>query len=119
MSINQVMIAIQRENPEAFLNNNINLLKRGAILRMPSVNDVERISSSAAYNEVATQEEEWKGVTPAASSSMPLLSEDRAPQESDYTYPDHPTVTWDADKPGKAIFYHDRELNENFLGVVT
>ena len=37
----------------------------------------------------------------------------------DYTYPDHPVVTWDADKLGKAIFYHDRMLNENFLGVVT
>lgn len=37
----------------------------------------------------------------------------------DYTYPDHPVVTWDADQLGKAIFYHDRRLNENFLGVVT
>lgn len=37
----------------------------------------------------------------------------------DYTYPDHPVTTWDAQQIGKAIFYHDRELNENFLGVVT
>ena len=37
----------------------------------------------------------------------------------DYTYPDHPVVTWDAEQTGKAIFYHDRVLNENFLGVVT
>ena len=37
----------------------------------------------------------------------------------DYTYPDHPVVTWDAELTGKAIFYHDRQLNENFLGVVT
>jgi catechol 2,3-dioxygenase len=37
----------------------------------------------------------------------------------DYTYPDHPVVTWDAEQLGKAIFYHDRELNTNFLGVVT
>mgnify|MGYP003631018050 CR=1 FL=1 len=37
----------------------------------------------------------------------------------DYTYPDHPVVTWDADMIGKAIFYHDRVLNENFMGVVT
>ena len=38
----------------------------------------------------------------------------------DYTwYPDHPTITWTADELGKAIFYHDRQLNENFLGVVT
>ncbi len=37
----------------------------------------------------------------------------------DYTYPDHPVVTWDAEQIGKAIFYLDRELNERFLGVVT
>jgi len=37
----------------------------------------------------------------------------------DYTYPDHPVVTWDAAQIGKAIFYHDRQLNERFLGVVT
>jgi len=37
----------------------------------------------------------------------------------DYTYPDHPVVTWEADQIGKAIFYHDRKLNERFLGVVT
>ncbi len=37
----------------------------------------------------------------------------------DYTYPDHPVVTWDADKLGKAIFYHDRVLNERFLSVLT
>ncbi|MCS4502458.1 catechol 2,3-dioxygenase [Arhodomonas aquaeolei] len=34
-------------------------------------------------------------------------------------YPDHPTITWTADSLGKAIFYHDRVLNENFLAVVT
>lgn len=37
----------------------------------------------------------------------------------DYHYPDQPPVTWDADKLGKAIFYHNRELNERFLTVLT
>lgn len=37
----------------------------------------------------------------------------------DYHYPDHPAITWDADKLGKAIFYHDRVLNERFLSVLT
>lgn len=38
----------------------------------------------------------------------------------DYTwYPDRPPITWSADQIGKAIFYHDRRLNENFLSVVT
>lgn len=37
----------------------------------------------------------------------------------DYHYPDHPPVTWDAEQLGKAIFYHDRQLNERFLTVLT
>ncbi len=38
----------------------------------------------------------------------------------DYTwYPDHQPITWTADQIGRAIFYHDRKLNENFLNVVT
>lgn len=34
-------------------------------------------------------------------------------------YPDYPQIVWTADQLGKAIFYHDRKLNENFLNVVT
>lgn len=37
----------------------------------------------------------------------------------DYHYPDHEPVTWTADQLGKAIFYHDRVLNERFLTVLT
>ncbi len=36
-----------------------------------------------------------------------------------YYYPDSPVITWDASELGKAIFYHDRVLNDRFLGVVT
>jgi catechol 2,3-dioxygenase len=34
-------------------------------------------------------------------------------------YPDRPTLTWTDDELGRAIFYHDRKLNENFLSVFT
>lgn len=37
----------------------------------------------------------------------------------DYFYPDHEPVTWTADKLGKAIYYHSRELNERFLSALT
>lgn len=36
-----------------------------------------------------------------------------------YHYPDHEPITWKAEDLGKAIFYHDRELNERFLSVLT
>ena len=38
----------------------------------------------------------------------------------DYTwYPDHGPITWTADQLGRAIFYHERKMKENFLEVVT
>jgi catechol 2,3-dioxygenase len=38
----------------------------------------------------------------------------------DYTwYPDHEPITWTTDQLGRAIFFHDRKLNEHFLSVVT
>ena len=37
----------------------------------------------------------------------------------DYNYPDHKPVTWTTDQLGKAIFYHDRILNERFMTVLT
>lgn len=37
----------------------------------------------------------------------------------DYVYPDHNPITWKAEDLGKAIFYHDRVLNERFLTVLT
>nr|BAB92969.1 catechol 2,3-dioxygenase [uncultured bacterium] len=37
----------------------------------------------------------------------------------DYNYPDHKRVTWTTDQLGKAIFYHDRILNERFMTVLT
>lgn len=37
----------------------------------------------------------------------------------DYHYPDHEPVTWTTEVLGKAIFYHDRQLNERFLTALT
>lgn len=82
---NKVMIAIQRENPNAFLRDNINLLKRGAILRMPRVDDVRAISMATAISEVTEQAYEFQGrrsAEAAASPLTPLLAEETAPLEA-------------------------------------
>jgi len=80
MDVNRVMIAIQRANPSAFLRNNINLLKRGAILRMPAMEDVSGISSATANSEVRSQAEEFAGrkASGAASAETPLLAPESA-----------------------------------------
>lgn len=81
LNVNQVMIAIQRENPNAFLRDNINLLKRGAILRMPRVSEVREISRAVAFDEVSAQAEAFRGrrqAEPATSPETPLLAEEAA-----------------------------------------
>lgn len=60
VNVNQMMIAIQQANPEAFINNNINLLRRGAILRIPSADEVRSISSAEAAQLAARQNEQWR-----------------------------------------------------------
>ncbi|MDP7418927.1 MAG: FimV/HubP family polar landmark protein [Gammaproteobacteria bacterium] len=58
VSRNQMMLAIYRVNPEAFAGN-INRLKAGMILRVPTADDVA-LSISAAKAEVQRQNTEWQ-----------------------------------------------------------
>jgi len=75
MNLNKVMLAIQRKNPEAFANNNINLLHRGAILRMPDAAEVNSMSTASANSEVTAQEDAATSQRTLASPTTPLVSE--------------------------------------------
>ena len=55
----QAMISIFRANPEAF-SGNINILRAGAILRMPSSDEVANISTAEAASEVSQQTAAWR-----------------------------------------------------------
>jgi pilus assembly protein FimV len=68
VSLNQMMLALFRANPEAFAGN-INRLRRGAILRVPRGGELTGISSREALAEVRRQNEEWRGA--AASAPVP------------------------------------------------
>ncbi|MGH8161879.1 MAG: FimV/HubP family polar landmark protein [Gammaproteobacteria bacterium] len=61
-SVNQMMIAIYRANPQAF-SGNIDRLRAGATLRVPSRGEVAQISRTAANAQVADQIESWKAAT--------------------------------------------------------
>lgn len=61
--LNQVLLALHKANPDAFYRDNINALKTGAVLRMPSNDDVQAQSSAAALAEVRRQNEAWRSGT--------------------------------------------------------
>ena len=61
-----MMLALQRKNPQAFADNNINNLNAGATLKVPSRNEILTVSASEAYAETQRQYAEWKeGIQPA------------------------------------------------------
>jgi len=59
-SLSQAMLAIQRNNPHAFINNNINLLKAGQVLRIPGAAEMVALSRSDAEVEASRQTEAWQ-----------------------------------------------------------
>jgi len=58
VSIQQIMLALQKANPDAFIGNNINRLKAGYLLELPDLEAMEAASQSAAIEEVA-QQNDW------------------------------------------------------------
>lgn len=59
VSVQQTMLALQEMNPDAFINNNINLLREGHVLRVPSAGEVRSLNAREAMSRVANQNEEW------------------------------------------------------------
>ena len=60
VSVQQMMLAIQESNPDAFINDNVNLVREGAVLRLPDGDQVRRLSNGDALARVATQNQEWQ-----------------------------------------------------------
>ena len=72
LTMNQTMLAIYEANRGAF-GNNINVLKADVSLRIPSADEVYRISRGDAFDEVKRQNEAWGGGTvPDTDYSAPV-----------------------------------------------
>ena len=60
VSVQQTMLALQEANPEAFIDNNINLLKKGKVLRAPTLEEIQRTSFRQAVAVVKQQTQDWQ-----------------------------------------------------------
>lgn len=59
-SVAQAMIAIQQANAKAFANQNINQLKTGQLLKLPSDSEIREINAQEAAASVHRQASEWR-----------------------------------------------------------
>lgn len=59
-SLEQTMLALLQANPEAFLGDDVNRLRSGTVLRVPSSEDVAKISAEEAAQVVRQQARQWR-----------------------------------------------------------
>jgi FimV-like protein len=60
VSFNQMLVALQRANRDAFFGNNMNQLKTGPILRIPDNSEIRTITPTEANQEVKVQTADWR-----------------------------------------------------------
>lgn len=71
VSVPQMMIALLQNNPEAFIGNNINNLKQGAVLRLSDIGTATSISKEEAMRITDLQWEQWKSSRGTTVGSAP------------------------------------------------
>jgi len=63
VTVPQTMIALQHNNPDAFADHNINLLKRGEVLHVPTEAQIRDVSAEQAIASVREQNQSWRGMS--------------------------------------------------------
>ncbi|WP_290538593.1 FimV/HubP family polar landmark protein [Alcanivorax sp.] len=71
VSVQQMLVAIQTMNSDAFINNNVNLVREGTVLRIPNEQEVRNISTRSAIVEVADQNRKWREMLEARGIQVP------------------------------------------------
>jgi pilus assembly protein FimV len=74
VNLNQVLVGIVRSNPDAFINNNMNLLRTGKILRIPEAADLSKVSAAEAVKEVRVQTADWNAYRQRIASTAPQVA---------------------------------------------
>lgn len=75
VSMNQMMVSLLNENPHAFRHNNINGLKTGEAITVPSLNDINKLSKAEATQIVKQQNQQWKNRNKPAVVTQTEVSE--------------------------------------------
>jgi pilus assembly protein FimV len=85
VSVEQMMLALLRANPEAFTDDNINNLMAGYVLRVPDEAEINRLSRADASREVGRQNTLWREYRARAAGETqpqmpaPVAAEDAPP----------------------------------------
>lgn len=74
VSLDQMLIAMLRSNPDAFIAGNVNRLKAGAILDMPSQSQFDSIADTQASQEVLAQSRDFDDFRRKLADGAPIVA---------------------------------------------
>ena len=100
VDLNQMLVALYRANQEAFISRNMNLLKVGAVLKIPEKSEIAAIDASTARSEIRMQVGDWhnyQGKIASISSKSAI--------HSDISQSDQGQITTSIDK--KTVSAHE------------
>ncbi len=60
VDLNQMLVALYRANRDAFIADNMNLLRAGVVLKIPEKSEISAIDTSTAKAEIKTQIGDWR-----------------------------------------------------------
>ena len=124
-SVDQVMIAIFLANPNAFLDNNINLLKDGSMLLIPAARDIDSITNSQAQSKIESDSKNLsqaiKNIAPAATVVASVIPAKVLTQEVvRHSAPARPVeAVIEDNQPEQAVIEDGEQLDANNDGKLT
>lgn len=74
VSLDQMLVAMLRGNPEAFVGNNVNRLKAGSILSLPSAEEAQATSTNTARQNVLAQSKDFNSFRRKLAENAPILA---------------------------------------------
>ena len=83
VDVNQMLLALKQANPDAFYRDNINALKTGAVLRVPTSDEAQAMTVAAAVAAVERENGDWR----AGTTSKPTTVADAATRASSSSAP--------------------------------
>jgi len=121
VSVQQMMFALLRANPEAFINGNINGLKRGHILNLPDSSELRSLTRDEAFAQAQQQNRLWeeaRGALATAVTPRPetVISEEPAIPETTVTPEIAPVVVPPEGEPELRLVA-PAEAGEGIAGV--
>jgi pilus assembly protein FimV len=82
VSLDQMLVALFRSNPQAFIAENMNLLKSGSQLKVPSADDVKQTSPADAKQVIQAQSADFGAYRQRLASGVPAVKAAEPPRQA-------------------------------------